>query len=164
MQSSLPSWLFEHSGPMSLYACLDALMARVVPHALGRASVMYINTKVIACLDVYQAALIWWGVGRRNMHVCRLYTIQIYIKTCMSADCTISTVYFESSSGGLVIWIFALLWTLLKSVGTSDWLMDFSMLVAIGYYGMRWLLLSWDSVGKVGLMKWIRRFVRAFQL
>ena len=29
---------------------------------------------------------------------------------------------------------FALLLTLLKSVGTSDWLMDFSMLVAIGYY------------------------------
>ena len=55
---------------MTLCACLDALMARAVPieiidtskrnniismavpHAPVRASCMYINTKVIACLDV----------------------------------------------------------------------------------------------------------------
>ena len=75
MQSSLPSWLFEHSGPMSLCACLDALMTRVVPHALGRASVMYINTKVIGCLDVYQAALMR---RRTPKHAC-LQIIYIYI-------------------------------------------------------------------------------------
>ena len=57
---------------MSICACLDALMARVVPHALGRASVMYINTKVIACLDVYQAALMR---RRTPKHAC----IYLYI-------------------------------------------------------------------------------------
>ena len=76
MQSSLPSWLFEHSGPMSLCACLDALMARVVPRALGRASVMYINTKVIACLDVYQAALMR---RRTPKHACLQIVLYIYI-------------------------------------------------------------------------------------
>ena len=76
MQISLPSWLFEHSDPMSLCACLDALMARVVPHALGKASVMYINTKVIACLHVYQAALM------RRMHVCRLYYYAPSLRCC----------------------------------------------------------------------------------
>jgi hypothetical protein len=76
MQSSFPSWLFEHSGPMSLCACLDALMARVVPHALGRASVMYINTKVIACLNVYQAALMR---RRTPEHACLQIVLYIYI-------------------------------------------------------------------------------------
>ena len=76
MQSSLPPWLFEHSGPMSLCACLDALMVRVVPHALGRASVMYINTKVIACLDVYQAALMR---RRTPKHACLQIVLYIYI-------------------------------------------------------------------------------------
>ena len=32
MQSSLPLWSFEHSGPITLCACLDALSHRVVPH------------------------------------------------------------------------------------------------------------------------------------
>ena len=76
MQSSLPLWLFEHSGPMSLCACLDALTASVVPHALGRASVMYINTKVIACLDVYQAALMR---RRTPKHACLQIVLYIYI-------------------------------------------------------------------------------------
>ena len=76
MQSSLPSWLFEHSGPMSLCACLDASMARLVPHALGRASVMCINTKVIACPDVYQAAL---TRRRTPKHACLQIVQYIYI-------------------------------------------------------------------------------------
>jgi hypothetical protein len=37
---------------------------------------------------------------------------------------------------------------LLKSVGTSDWLMDFSMLVAIDYYGMRVIIVIMRRVGK----------------
>ena len=46
MQSSLPLWSFEHSGPITLCACLDALSRRAVPHALVRASSWDINTSV----------------------------------------------------------------------------------------------------------------------
>jgi hypothetical protein len=46
MQSSLPLWLFELSGPITLCACLDALSDRVVPHALVRANSWDINTSV----------------------------------------------------------------------------------------------------------------------
>jgi hypothetical protein len=61
---------------MALCTCLDALMAHVVSHVLVRASCMYINTKVIACLDVYQTAL-----RRRRMpkHACLQIIIYIYI-------------------------------------------------------------------------------------
>ena len=60
---------------MTLCTCLDALMARVVSHALVRASCMYINMKVIACLDVYQTTLM-----RRRMpkHACLQIIIYIY--------------------------------------------------------------------------------------
>ena len=52
---------------MTLSACLHALMARAVPHALVEAICIYINTKVIACLDVYQAA----PMTRRTLeHAC----------------------------------------------------------------------------------------------
>jgi hypothetical protein len=51
MQSLLPLWLFEHSAPMKL--CALKPMIRAVPHALVSATCMYVNTKFIACLDVY---------------------------------------------------------------------------------------------------------------
>jgi hypothetical protein len=56
--------------------CLDALMARAVPHALVRAICTCINTKVVACLDVSdQASLL-----RRRMpkHAC-LWIFSEYI-------------------------------------------------------------------------------------
>ena len=46
MQSSLPLWSSEHSDPITLCACLDALSHRVVPHALVRACSWDINTSV----------------------------------------------------------------------------------------------------------------------
>ena len=46
MQSSLPLCSFEHSGPITVCACLGALSHRVVPHALVRASSWDINTSV----------------------------------------------------------------------------------------------------------------------
>jgi hypothetical protein len=42
-------------------------MARAVPHALVMASRMYVNTKVVACLHVYQAALMR---HRTRKHAC----------------------------------------------------------------------------------------------
>ena len=63
---------------MTLCVCLDALMARAVPHALVRASCMYINMKVIACPDVYQTALTR----------CRPYMIYIHIICLCVEMCT----------------------------------------------------------------------------
>jgi hypothetical protein len=67
--------LFEDSDPKILCACLDALVARVVPHALGESNCMCIYTDVITYLDVYQAAL----TRSSTPNVCRLYYIYIYI-------------------------------------------------------------------------------------
>jgi hypothetical protein len=47
---------------------------------------------------------------------------------------------------------------LLKSVGTSDWLMDFSMLVAIGYYGMRVIIVIMLKVNEDELGDLCQRF------
>jgi hypothetical protein len=79
---------------MALCTCLDALMAHVVSHVLVRASCMYINTKVIACLDVYQTAL-----RRRRMpkHACLQIIIYIYIYIYIYKDEMFSSKIYHNS-------------------------------------------------------------------
>ena len=45
LQSPRPLWSFEHSGPMTLCACVDALMSPCSLHASGESTLMWLNTE-----------------------------------------------------------------------------------------------------------------------
>jgi hypothetical protein len=58
MQSSIPMWFFEHSGPITLCACLDALMSSCCTTCRGESKFMRLNTnqshvsrRVPSCTD-----------------------------------------------------------------------------------------------------------------
>ena len=130
MQSPLPLRSFEHSGPMTFYACPHVLVVLPCTACAWWEQVHVYKCNAATCVDVYHAALMrrgtpkhaclymhvciivqntsktyhyslfhpegitcisvmqlhvwmctklhWWGVERRNMHVCRLYYIYIY--------------------------------------------------------------------------------------
>ncbi len=73
LQSPRPLWLFEHSGPMTLCACVDAWCLRVAPHASGESTLMWLNA---GSSRIYvRTKLHWWGV---NAETC-MYADGIYI-------------------------------------------------------------------------------------
>ena len=107
MQSSRPLWWFEHSGPMTLCACVDALMSPCCTACVWCEHSHVVIYGVITDLRTYKAALM--RRKRRNMHVCsclKMSCLNVYgqkrgrvgVKQCMhsfpSLDCLLS-VFFD---------------------------------------------------------------------
>ena len=71
MQSSLHLWSFEHSGPVTLCACLNALMSSCCAACLGESKFMRYKYECIAYLDVYICIYI--------IYLLIIYILVIYI-------------------------------------------------------------------------------------